>query len=695
MSRIAWYQEKIGAYDQQIWEKSLEQAELKGIRNKPKKTGHIKPDLIDVDLVRGSTFSKAKPESPWTALTRKGLVRVLLYPFFFKWWIQVTSKCIATGILVLYVLQVAALALYIEVPAATASEVVGPMCLMLLLGTVHCQIVSTESSRSTDDSPVISPVTSRTTSRATSPARRKRHRKARGMKKADKGDKEGTALKMWNLKKKNSQNSLRQSIKGLSEDLSSEEEEGEEGERPRGRLILPPQAKPAPGLRKRLCNAKATKCPSAPTTKSQAKITRQQTDDTGTTVTAATPSEVELLQPSEDSRPASDSDDMLWEELLQDPDSASSASSDSAEEELHCHNHTLPPPTVLTSDDDEPFPQHQLSWLQACHPSKDRVSAIIWEQGECKKADMSVLEISGIILTRVKVVEQGMGYLVLGGLVTATLALLPFCFRLVQQLDMTRISSITLHELAFKAAGKPSSESYAFFLITAVERVFLTGLFFFMMCVAERTYKQRLLFAKLFSHITSARKAKKSEIPHFRLKKVQNIKMWLSLRSFLKRRGPQRSVDVIVSSIFFLALSIAFTICAQLLHSHHTFLDCESNWELLVWGAALLVFLLRLATLGAETNHKYSNASVLLTEQINLYLKMEKKPDKKDELSIVNNVLKLATKLLKELDTPFRLLGLTVNPLIYNITRVVILSAVSAVVSDLLGFNIRLWKIKP
>lgn len=49
---------------------------------------------------------------------------------------------------------------------------------------------------------------------------------------------------------------------------------------------------------------------------------------------------------------------------------------------------------------------------------------------------------------------------------------------------------------------------------------------------------------------------------------------------------------------------------------------------------------------------------------------------------------------LHELDTPFRLYGLTMNPLIYNITRVVILSAVSGVISDLLGFNIRLWKIK-
>lgn len=28
---------------------------LQGLRNKPKKTGHVKPDLIDVDLVRGES----------------------------------------------------------------------------------------------------------------------------------------------------------------------------------------------------------------------------------------------------------------------------------------------------------------------------------------------------------------------------------------------------------------------------------------------------------------------------------------------------------------------------------------------------------------------------------------------------------------------------------------------------------------
>lgn len=222
----------------------------------------------------------------------------------------------------------------------------------------------------------------------------------------------------------------------------------------------------------------------------------------------------------------------------------------------------------------------------------------------------------------------------------------------------------------------------------------LYGFSFFLLCVAERTYKQRLLFAKLFGHLTSARRARKSEVPHFRLKKVQNIKMWLSLRSYLKRRGPQRSVDVIVSSAFLLTISVVFICCAQLLHVHEIFFDCHYNWELIIWCISLTLFLLRFVTLGSETSKKYSNTSILLTEQINLYLKMEKKPNKKEELTLVNNVLKLATKLLKELDSPFRLYGLTMNPLLYNITQVVILSAVSGVISDLLGFNLKLWKIK-
>lgn len=73
---------------------------------------------------------------------------------------------------------------------------------------------------------------------------------------------------------------------------------------------------------------------------------------------------------------------------------------------------------------------------------------------------------------------------------------------------------------------------------------------------------------------------------------------------------------------------------------------------------------------------------------------MERKPHKKEELLLANNVLKLASKLLKELETPFKISGLVMNPVLYNITRVVVLSAFSGVLTELLGFKLKLWKIK-
>lgn len=71
-------------------------------------------------------------------------------------------------------------------------------------------------------------------------------------------------------------------------------------------------------------------------------------------------------------------------------------------------------------------------------------------------------------------------------------------------------------------------------MIATVERCVLGALFFFLLGVAERTFKQRFLYAKFFSHLTSFRRARKSELPHFRLNKVRNIKTWLSVRSYLK-----------------------------------------------------------------------------------------------------------------------------------------------------------------
>ncbi|XP_068516202.1 protein PHTF1 isoform X1 [Anas acuta] len=743
---ISWYQKKVGAYDQQIWEKAIEQTEMKGFKSKPKKKGHIQPDLIDVDLIRGSTFAKAKPEIPWTSLTRKGIVRVVFFPLFSQWWIQVTSQRIFMWLLVLYLMQVIAVVLYFMIPVVNASEVMGPMCLMLLMGTVHCQIVSTQISKTSgnnglsrrrrklrksvgvDGNSGSSPEKASKEQQSESASIlnnllgmlfRRRVRRIKmvaekgtetenGVNAVNNGIKHRHArseYRLMHLKEKNKLSDAEKSHQddctnrdGISDDLSSEED----AEAMAQRILLcqnaegassdnsyEEQKRPLISLNQAVSQVKealkgARDSDSVVESELESTIYSQ---DSRSCISVGSRSCSVTRRDSESTRQDSETEDMLWDDLLHGPECRSSCTSDSEEVTVKGTRRDLK---------EDVFQQNHLFWLQNTSPASAKVSALIWEGNDCKKVDMSVLEISGIIMSRVNAYQQGVGYQMLGNIITIGLAFLPFLYRLFRTDNLEQLCSFSLMELLHIFCGAPASiPVIVLSAINFLERLCLTWMFFFMMCVAERTYKQRFLFAKLFSHITSARKARKYEIPHFRLKKVENIKIWLSLRSYLKRRGPQRSVDVVVSSIFLLALSIAFICCAQVLKGHKTFLNAAYNWEFLIWEAALLLFLLRLGSLGSETNKKYSNISILLTEQINLYLKMEKKPNKKEQLSLVNNVLKLSTKLLKELDTPFRLYGLTMNPLIYNITRVVILSAVSGVVSDLLGFNIRLWKIKP
>lgn len=744
---IVWYQKKIGAYDQQIWEKSVEQREIKGLKNKPKKTGHVKPDLIDVDLVRGSAFAKAKPESPWTSLTRKGIVRVVFFPFFFRWWLQVTSKVIFFWLLVLYLLQVAAVVLFYTIGGPhniPLTEVTGPILLMLLLGTVHCQIVSTRT-------PKPSP--------GTGGRRRRKLRKAAHLDVHREGDgssttdntQEGSVQSygpstsysigavfrdMWHAafflsgakKTKNSIDKSTETDNGYvsldGKKTGKNNEDDLQSHEPHCDIIRSEEMCWNAGtFRSTYNNPNHHKDTHRTVTNVSDEVSSEEGPETGYPLrrnaerassdctfrnrkahhykkhypvedvpksgTSCSSRCSSSRQDSESTRPESETEDILWEDLLHCAECRSSCTSETDVENSQVSS------CMKKEYRDDPFHQSHLPWFHSSNPGLEKVSAIVWEGNDCKKADMSVLEISGMIMNRVNSYIPGIGYQIFGNVVSVILGLTPFVFRLSQAKDLEHLathSAAELYRIAFGSNGDIMVLSMV--IICLIVRVSLVWIFFFLLCVAERTYKQRLLFAKLFGHLTSARRARKSEVPHFRLKKVQNIKMWLSLRSYLKRRGPQRSVDVIVSSAFLLTISVVFICCAQLLHVHEIFLDCHYNWELVIWCISLTLFLLRFVTLGSETSKKYSNTSILLTEQINLYLKMEKKPNKKEELTLVNNVLKLATKLLKELDSPFRLYGLTMNPLLYNITQVVILSAVSGVISDLLGFNLKLWKIK-
>ncbi|XP_067665289.1 protein PHTF2-like [Haliotis asinina] len=327
-------------------------------------------------------------------------------------------------------------------------------------------------------------------------------------------------------------------------------------------------------------------------------------------------------------------------------------------------------------------------------PPPDKVSCVLWEGNECKKVDLTALDIGWAIIDKVDNMPESSDYILIGLVLSVIMACVPLVFRLyhMKQLpDLFKLAGI--YSILDQLQQNPWRRSL--FAVNGVtQRLCLSLIFFFLLSVADRTFKQRLLYAKHFCYLTSSRRARKFDMPHFRLSKVRNIKTWLSLRSYLKRRGPQRSVDVIVSATFLLAICIVTLMCLQMLKDAETYLDFECNWELVFWCLALGVYLLRFMTLGLKINKKYRNLSVLITEQINLYLQMEQKPHKKEELMLANNVLKLAEELLKELESPFKISGFSANPLIYNITKVVVLSAFSAVLTELLGFKLKLYKIK-
>uniref|UniRef100_A0A182PB82 PHTF1/2 N-terminal domain-containing protein n=1 Tax=Anopheles epiroticus TaxID=199890 RepID=A0A182PB82_9DIPT len=393
----------------------------------------------------------------------------------------------------------------------------------------------------------------------------------------------------------------------------------------------------------------------------------------------------------------------------------------------HQHHHFHHSPSVLTegeesysseldhsdtqnehSDDDYELEDVPTLILNPACGANDRVSCTIWEMREAKKAEMSVLDISSAIIERVEAMPESCDYVYIGVVLSVFLSLVPafcrLCEATVDSTNSTEVNFLDMPVILFEKAsfsllailrfafGETSWERFVL-VLGFLLRLVLTFLVFFLLAVAERTFKQRFLYAKLFSHLTSSRRAQKSGIPHFRLNKVRNIKTWLCVRSYLKRRGPQNSVDVIVSAAFIITLLLlAFLSVEWLKDSVH--LHSQFNLEALAWSCAFGTFLLRFMTLGTKINKKYKSVSVLITEQINLYVQIEQKPNKKDELMISNNVLKLAADLLKELESPFKISGLSANPYLYTTVKVVILSALSGVLSEMLGFKLKLHKIK-
>lgn len=686
---LDFYQRRIGSYDNHSsWEKPLDTIFLKNnfYCLSTKKPNRIE-DQIDIDLIKGSSFLKTKSKLSLPCVLISGFIKLIFYPFYFKWWKYHTNLYFAALLLLAYTLQIINLSIFINEMSVllhenkkliTLAEILTPTIIMLIICIMYTFITSAlpicDKKKNSDQSP---------------------------------------------LKNKAQKSLNRQSI------LKDFDENQADNELSPKRNFTNAELRK---LNKKINIKSAGSSDSLDYPKKREKTTRiQNSPDSPKLIKTLKPNSNDLIKQAyfDENFYYSDDEYDLNENELTDSDFLN----DPATPKVKRSQSPEIPNNTQNSQED--YQNEIKSNSISTNSNKEKISCIMWTDNEWYGVDLGLVEISSYIQTNVRKASFSLDYFYIGVLYSFVIGLLPVYFNYVfhakvsavekavqnaEQLltEMNSLSKFSFFNLTETMRNNIHMEKFyskilnsllfwsnidskAIFVIsnTILSTIILSFLFFSILTIAERTLNQRYLHAKYFLYLTSHRRAKKHNLPHFRLGKVENIKMWLSLRSFMKRRGPQRSVDAIISSTFLIGVALCSIVCIRFLQDADFLSDNLLNWQLLVWCFCIWTFVLRFMAIGFKTNIKYRNCmSMVITEQINLYLQMEKKPEKKDELIVVNSVLKLAADLLKEIDNPFKISGLGVDPWVYNITKVVILSAFSAVVSELLGFKLKLYKIK-
>lgn len=156
MISVIFCQLQLGSYDQQLWEKSIEERVLRGINHAvPKRVAKPNSGLIDLDLIRGSAFTKAKPQQGCIATTYLGIIRVILFPFYIKWWTDQTNSHICAILFSLYSLQLSSMYICFSSDIRTSShkdfedipdsEVLVPVVMFLILSVIQSHIAASHS----------------------------------------------------------------------------------------------------------------------------------------------------------------------------------------------------------------------------------------------------------------------------------------------------------------------------------------------------------------------------------------------------------------------------------------------------------------------------------------------------------------------------------------------------------------------
>jgi len=642
---ISWYEDEICSQDRQDWENEAEECGVDNLANHRAKKTKLKTELLDVDLVRGSTFPRTKSRQDLWSVAWYSLAAVLLFPLHRSWWIKKTNSYTYFCGCTIYGLILLNLWLYHYKLCLTPSdssefcskigyhELYEPILVFAILAFLKCQI--TAAVRSPPPKPEL---------------------------KETKGTRTRRSYSVWSC----SSSAVEQVPKRSSS-------EGTKARRRSEKLLS--------------------------LTGEDTFNSNSEDDDVVRRPLKDAPRLPHMLRlSSENPNIQSNTDD---DECYTGGGGTGSSGQESSKESGH--------ESSKESGHDSPGERPHSRRRSGNDLANNRIGCTVWNSGEPIKVHLSAMEIGSTIVERSERLPGSVGYAVTGLGASIIIALLPVPFKCSPDIfkkiwtfveeDLVSFSDMSIFKVVSCLSDILNNHQLIYYMIVVISslnRLILMTSFVFLLTVVERAFRRRFLTAKLFSQITSTRRAHRSMIPHFRLNKVRNIKVWLCIRSYLRRRGPQRSVDCLVSAAFIITLFNVIYLCCVLLKDEDvpTPEFCLTNCQVIGVSVSLGVFLVHYMTLASKINAKYRNTSVLLTEQMNLYIQMEQKPHKKEQLLLANNVLKLASDLLKELETPFKISGLSANPILYNCTKLVVLSAVSGVLSEMLGFKLKLYKVK-
>ncbi|KAL7048898.1 hypothetical protein ACKWTF_003521 [Chironomus riparius] len=524
------YQKKIGSYDKQKWERTLEEQKIiDSALSFPLRSTKLKTDFIDIDLVRGSTFPKLKPKQSLIQVLYLSVLRYFFLPLFSRWWVKETSAKVFIVLLVLYFLQMINWAIYSlhakrigedDENIIPLCELLVPMSLSLLLCFVHSQIVAT------------SVVSSRSS--------KSRQHKMNFNGKISKIDKIKRRKKVF--RPRLSSNSLdiktmegydsddEQSIPNINLELNSSLKN-------KNIIINESKSNPeSPVIRRRNVNWNLADNANLerPADQQQIRLRRgfqnplvARLDDDGfESLTGKSCSSGEEIRQHIQNQSESDTETLRNTTPIKKPKKDGTKNkSDTSESEFEENDDLSSPSTNqhfettdgeyigVTSNsesecaedgnysetDDDNFPTNILT----PNDSSEKVSVTLWTKREPRKAEMSVLEISKSIIQRVDNLPETYDYVYIGGALSIILSITPIYCRLCDLtnntnstnniFDLPRViqdDSLTISTFVQLALGQSFWEM-SLYLISTFQRLVLTFCFFFLLAVAERTFKQR------------------------------------------------------------------------------------------------------------------------------------------------------------------------------------------------------------